>query len=247
VVHPNNPTGSFVRRGELEFLVRCSKERSLAIIADEVFADYSLASDLTERGGGPEATPGEAEGRVATHAAVSEALTFTLSGLSKICALPQMKLAWIALNGPKDLLHRAQERLELIADTYLSVAAPLAHALPRLLEARRALQPQILKRLRQNLEWLDGQLVPDPLIRRLKVAGGWYVILKLPAIRTDEDWALELLRQDGVLVHPGHFFDFHSDQHLVVSLLTKPEAFQEGIGRMVLRVRRAGSAVTSEE
>lgn len=225
VVHPNNPTGSLVRQAELDSLIRCCKEHSLALIADEVFADYSLSTDQA--------------GRVASHAAVSSVLTYTLSGLSKISALPQMKLAWIVVNGPADLLPSALARLEMIADTYLSVAAPLAHALPKLLAGRRAIQSQILQRLRQNLQWLDQQLPADSLIRRLKTAGGWYVILKLPGIRTDEDWALELLRQGGVLVHPGHFYDFPSDGHLVVSLLPTPENFKLGMEKIIARVEKS--------
>jgi aspartate/methionine/tyrosine aminotransferase len=247
VVHPNNPTGSLVSQTELDFLIRCCKEHSLALIADEVFADYPLSPDAADRFDtndplrGPGALRGDDGRRVASHAAVSGVLTFTLSGLSKISALPQMKLAWIVVNGPADLLRSALARLELIADTYLSVAAPLAHALPKLLEGRRALQSQILQRIRQNLQWLDQQLLPDSMIRRLKTAGGWYVILKLPAIRTDEDWALELLRQDSVLVHPGHFYDFPSDGHLVVSLLPTPENFKQGMEKLSARVGRSSS------
>ena len=225
VVHPNNPTGSLVRKAELDSLIRCCQEHSLALIADEVFADYSLSADQA--------------GQVASHAAVSDILTFTLSGLSKISALPQMKLAWIVVNGPADLLRSALARLELIADTYLSVAAPLAHALPKLLAGRRALQSQILQRIRRNLQWLDQRLPADSLVRRLKTAGGWYVILKLPTIRTDEDWALELLRQDGVLVHPGHFYDFPAEGHLVVSLLPTLENFKHGMQKLIARVGRS--------
>jgi alanine-synthesizing transaminase len=223
VVHPNNPTGSFVRRAELEFLLASCQERCLAVIADEVFADYALAPD---------------EQRVVTHAGVTEALTFTLSGLSKISALPQMKLAWVVVNGPPDLLSAAVARLEIIADTYLSVSAPLAHALPRLLETRRALQPQILERVRANLGWLDGRLPADSPVSRLKTEGGWYAILKLPAVRSDEDWAVEILTRDGVLVHPGHFYDFARDGHLVISLLPAPGIFQQGMGKVLARLFR---------
>jgi alanine-synthesizing transaminase len=225
VVHPNNPTGTFVRHEELDFLLRCCRHHSLALIADEVFADYPLSPD-------------ECATSVASHAGASEVLTFTLSGLSKISALPQMKLGWIVVNGPAELLRSALERLEMIADTYLSVSAPLAHALPRLLETRRKLQPQVSARLRENLLWLDQQLGPESPIRRMRAAGGWYAILQLPAIRTDEDWALELLREDGVLAHPGHFYDFHSDGFLVVSLLPPTETFQSGIEKLIQRVRR---------
>jgi alanine-synthesizing transaminase len=221
VVHPNNPTGSFVRRRELAELLAYCQKQDVALVADEVFVDYPLQAD-------PQ--------RVVTHAAVTEALTFTLSGLSKISALPQMKLAWVVVNGPAQLLRRGLERLEVIADTYLSPSAPLALALPALLEERRTMQPQIRERLASNLRLLDTRLAPDLPVTRLEVEGGWYAILRLPSIRTDEEWAIELARKDGVLVHPGHFFDFGSDGYLVISLLTRREVFEEGVARILNRV-----------
>jgi len=226
VVHPNNPTGSYVRPTELDSLVRICKQHSMALIADEVFADYPL-------------TPAVAEGeRVVSHAATSSVLTFTLSGLSKISALPQMKLAWVVVNGPADLLRDALDRLEMIADTYLSVSAPIAHALPKLLEVRGAIQSQISKRTQENLQWLDGQLSSESVVRRLKTSGGWYVILRLPTMRTDEEWSLEFLRQDGVLVHPGHFFDFPTDGHVVLSLLPTSQDFQPAVSKLIARVEK---------
>lgn len=225
VVHPNNPTGSFVRTQELDWLAGMCARHSLALIADEVFADYPLS-------------PAAASERVVSHAAVSSVLTFTLSGLSKISALPQMKLAWLVVNGPAELLNDALNRLELIADTYLSVSAPLAHALPKWLEGRDAIQSQISKRTQENLRWLDQQLSPSSLVRRLKTSGGWYAILRLPATRTDEDWSLEFLRQDHVLVHPGHFYDFHSDGHVVLSLLPTTENFQAAVQKLLARVEK---------
>jgi aspartate/methionine/tyrosine aminotransferase len=221
VVHPNNPTGSFVRRKELAELLAFCQRRDMALVADEVFADYLLAADSQ---------------RVVSHAAVTEALTFTLSGLSKISALPQMKAAWAVVNGPAQFLPDALARLEIIADTYLSLSAPVALALPKLLETRREIQPQILERVRTNLQLLDARLVVNQIINRLEVEGGWYAILRLPSIRTDEEWAIELARQDGVLVHPGHFFDFSSEGHLVISLLTERAVFEEGIRRILARV-----------
>jgi aspartate/methionine/tyrosine aminotransferase len=125
--------------------------------------------------------------------------------------------------------------LEVIADTYLSVSAPLAQALPELLELRHQVQPQILGRVRQNLRWLDEQLSRGGAISRLETEGGWYVILRVPAVRSDEDWAMELLRDDGVLVHPGHFYEFPSESHLVLSLLPSTEAFEEGMLKIVAR------------
>jgi len=221
VVHPNNPTGSFVSPQELQTLLRHCREHELALVADEVFSDYAFASEPAH---------------VASHAGISNALTFTLSGLSKISALPQMKLAWVIVNGPPEELREAEARLEVIADTYLSVSAPLAHALPALLDSRRILQPQILDRLRSNLRWLDEQLTPACPVNRLRAEGGWYAILRVPSTRSDDDWAIELLSRDAVFVHPGHFYDFPSEGHLVISLLPLPEVFQEGIRRLVGRI-----------
>jgi aspartate/methionine/tyrosine aminotransferase len=218
VVHPNNPTGSFARRAEREALARLCRRHSLALIADEVFADYAFEPGVE---------------RVATHAAADDALTFTLSGLSKISALPQMKLAWIVASGPRQLLGEALARLEIIADTFLSVSAPLAHALPRLLDMRRSLQPQVLERVRSNLRRLDHLIASGSPVSRLVTEGGWYAILRVPATRSDEDWAVELLRSDGVHVHPGHFYDFPGEGHLVVSLLPQPEMFTAGIVKIL--------------
>ncbi len=241
-VHPNNPTGSFVHDREFEFLLGCCQKQPLALIADEVFADYAFdrcVAPVPRAGRAQEiATPKGADtsaDRVLSFAAESKVLTFTLSGLSKISALPQMKLAWLIVNGPEDLLCKALARLEVIADTYLSVSAPLAHALPELLESRHKVQPLILSRMQQNLRWLDQQLSRGSAVSRLEAEGGWYVILRVPAVRSDEAWAIELLREDGVLVHPGHFYDFACESHLVLSLLPFPEVFQEGILSILAR------------
>ncbi len=220
VVHPNNPTGSFVKNQELKALLECCRERSLALIADEVFADYAFESD---------------EKRVTTHTHVADALTFTLSGLSKIAALPQMKLAWVVVNGSGEELKQALSRLEFIADAYLSVSVPLARALPRLLETRHAMQPQILARVQANLRQLDSQLARGTPVSRLQTEGGWYAVLRLPTTRSDDDWAIEFLSKDGVLVHPGHFYDFASEGYVVLSLLPRPEGFAEGIRKILPR------------
>lgn len=224
VVNPNNPTGSFLHANELAGLVELCQSRGMALIADEVFADYGFEPE-------PGAPP-----RVRSLAATNEVLNFTLSGLSKISALPQMKLAWIVMNGPQPLLASALERLAIIADTYLSVSAPLAYALPGLLETRRTLQPQIQQRVLDNLDWLDRALPQDSPLGRLENEGGWYAVLRVPSIKADDDWAVELLREEGVLVHPGHFYDFASDGHLVISLLPKPEVLREGVRRIVRHV-----------
>jgi len=221
VVHPNNPTGSFVKLGELETLAESCREGRGALIADEVFGDYALEAG---------------DDRVPSHAAASEVLTFTLSGLSKISALPQMKLGWLVVTGPKGELETALERLEVIADTYLSVSAPLAHALPALLEVRKRIQPRIMQRLRSNLCWLDQQAPSCRVVTRLKVEGGWYAVLKVLGTASDEDWAVDLLMAEGVLVHPGHFYDFPDEGHLVISLLTDEQVFREGMGRLLARL-----------
>jgi alanine-synthesizing transaminase len=229
VVHPNNPTGSFVRRRELDALSQFCAGRNLALIADEVFADFGFVADDS---------PDDSVSRVVTHAAESRALTFTLSGLSKISALPQMKLAWLVANGPEPLLHNALARLEIIADTYLSVSAPLACALPKLLATRSSIQPQILARVKTNLAKLDEHLSKGSAVSRLHVEGGWYAILRLPRTRSDEDWAVRLVGEDGVLAHPGHFFDFAADGFLVISLLPRAEVFEDGVARILARVAK---------
>ncbi|MEJ2008926.1 MAG: pyridoxal phosphate-dependent aminotransferase [Acidobacteriota bacterium] len=224
VVHPNNPTGSFVQLNELASLSGCCRENQGALIADEVFADYAFQ-------------PGAQ--RVACHAAASEVLTFTLSGLSKISALPQMKLGWVVASGPEKELKVALERLEVIADTYLSVSAPIANALPALLELRTKVQPKIMERLRSNLCWLDQAADSCPAVTRLSSEGGWYAILKVPEVLSDEEWAVELLTKEGVLVHPGHFYDFPGEGNLVISLLTEDAVFQEGAGRILAHVAKS--------
>lgn len=214
VVHPNNPTGSYVSPKERDELNRFCHEYGLSLIVDEVFLDYA-------HDGAPRET-------FASNAVV---LTFTLSGLSKISALPQMKLAWIITSGPQT--GAAMERLEVIADTYLSMNAPLQLALPALLDQRRNIQPLLLDRVRINLEELDRRLATQKTCQRLAVEGGWYAILRVPVTQSDEELAIDLLRKVGVLVHPGHFYDFPSDGYLVVSLITVPEDFRKGISAVL--------------
>jgi alanine-synthesizing transaminase len=216
VVNPNNPTGSFVKSRELDALVDLCKRRSLAIISDEVFSDYAFAAD-------PD--------RVASLTGVDEVLTFSLSGLSKVAGLPQMKLGWIVTNGPLSQRGAAMERLELIADTYLSVATPVQHALPRLLAAGDNIRGQIRRRTRKNLDTLHAS-TSNSANRTLQVEGGWYATIQVPRIRTEEEWALHLLDRFDVLVQPGYFYDFDQDGLLVLSLLTPTEVFSEGLRRV---------------
>ena len=159
-------------------------------------------------------------------------LTFTLSGLSKISGLPQMKAAWLAVSGPQDLRSEALARLEVIADTYLSVNAPVQLAIPIFLHQRHSFQQQLLSRVRRNLAELDRQLAGQNACSRLSVEGGWNAVLCVPAIRSDEDLAMHLLTEKGVFVHPGHFYDFSKDGSLVVSLITPEARFLKGIASL---------------
>jgi alanine-synthesizing transaminase len=216
LVHPNNPTGSYVSEHERAGLNRLCHDHQLALIVDEVFLDYNHDA-LWRR----------------SFAFNQEALTFTLSGLSKISALPQMKLAWIAISGPEELRDSAVHRLEVIADTYLSVNAPIQLAAPVFLQQRKTVQPFLLQRLGENLAELDRQLAKQKTCARLQVEGGWYAVLRVPVTQSDEDLAISLMRNLSVLVHPGHFYDFPSDGYLIVSLITEPQQFSEGIGKVL--------------
>lgn len=216
LVHPNNPTGSYVSAKERERLNELCTEHQLALIVDEVFLDYG--HDVSRR-----------QSFVSNNAA----LTFTLSGISKISALPQMKLAWIAVNGPSDKSPGALERLEVIADTFLSVTTPVQWAAQTLIEQGTPVQSQLLERVRTNLTELDRQVAQQKACARLAVEGGWYAVLRVPAISSDEDLAISLLQQCGVLVHPGHFYDFPQDGYLVLSLITPESRFREGVRRIL--------------
>jgi len=216
VVHPNNPTGSYASSEEMESLNRLCSEYNLALVVDEVFLDYSV--DGAPRN---------------SFVSNNAALTFTLSGISKISGLPQMKLAWIAATGPRDALTQALARMEVISDTYLSMNAPVQLATPTLLDQRKGLQPLLLDRIRHNLQELDYQLSRQKTCERLHVDGGWYAVLRVPALQVDEDLAIDLLRKVAVLVHPGHFYDFPSDGYLVISLITAGDIFREGVKRVL--------------
>jgi alanine-synthesizing transaminase len=220
LVNPNNPTGSFLKRGELDDLVALAAERNLALISDEVFNGYAFGPDPH---------------RVTTLSVVQQALTFCLGGLSKMAGLPQMKLGWIVIGGPTAPRAQATERLELIADTYLSVGTPVQHALPRLLTAGTAVQQQISGRTQENLAWLRSAMAPDSPAQLLEVEGGWYATLRVPRTRSEEEWCLELLERDHVLVQPGYFYDFESEAFLVLSLLTPTVIFREGVRRLLNR------------
>jgi aspartate/methionine/tyrosine aminotransferase len=216
VVNPNNPTGSYIKPAELRDLNAFCVERGLAIVADEVFLDY----------------PADGVARP-SFAANNAAPTFTLSGLSKLSALPQMKVAWMAVSGPEVLKRAAMKRLEVIADTFLSMNAPIQLATPRLLEMGAGIRLQLQQRVAANLRELDSQLAQQKMIARLQIEGGWYAVVRVPAVRSDEELAIALLEREGVLTHPGHFYDFPREGHLVVSLITKAEELREGLRRVL--------------
>jgi alanine-synthesizing transaminase len=216
VVHPNNPTGSYAAAAEISALNVFCNGYDVALIVDEVFLDY--------------AHDGAPRPSFVSNASV---LTFALSGVSKISALPQMKLAWVATSGSEQLVRQAGARLEIIADTFLSMNAPVQLAASVLLDQRKQVQPVLLDRLRVNVAELDRQLGSTPSCTRLNVEGGWYAVVRVPAVQSDESLAIDLLRQVAVVVHPGHFYDFPNEGYLVLSLITEPDIFREGIARLL--------------
>ena len=218
VVSPNNPTGSFLKRAELAAM----EALGLPIVADEVFASYPLREDPA---------------RVTTILeSTGSAPVFALGGLSKLAGLPQMKVGWIVVGGPAGAAREALARLELVADTYLSVGTPIQHALPVLLATRGPAATAIRARTLRNLAQLRSRLSLAPSVTLLDVEGGWSATLRLPRVRSETAWALTLLEEEGVLVHPGHFYDFAHEAFVVVSLLTEPAIFDAGVLRLLTRV-----------
>jgi len=243
VVHPNNPTGSYVRGAEIRPLNKFCFAHGLALIVDEVFLDYEVGNpEAVERDSGSlharldRHSPTPSLGRddaAPSFVGNDEVLTFTLSGLSKVSALPQMKVGWTVTSGPALQVDMAMARLEVIADTYLSMSAPVQWAVPVMLEQRKSIQRQLISRVRANLAELDRQLSGQQACQRLCVEGGWYAVLRIPVTRSDEQLCIDLVRETSVLVHPGHFYDFESDGYLVLSLITEPEIFTDGCRRVL--------------
>ena len=220
VVSPNNPTGSRLGRRELDRLDRLAREHDAAIIVDEVFVDYDLTHDTRNEA----AVPLQGE---------SPSLVFSLGGLSKSIGLPQAKLAWIAVNGPPALVDEALARLEFAADAYLSVSTPVQEAAADLLAAGGGVREQIQERVADNYRHLVRSVPETSGCTVLAADGGWYAVLRVPAIASEEDLVLSLLEGDEVLTHPGYFFDFQSGAHVVVSLLPAPDVFRDGVGRLI--------------
>jgi hypothetical protein len=219
VVNPNNPTGNYLRRSELAVI----EEIGLPLVSDEVFSAYPLVGDPT---------------RVVTVLSSRGPLSFALGGLSKLVAMPQLKVSWLAVGGHPGHVREALSRLELIADTYLSVATPTQLALPRLLARQGVVTATIAERTRSCLDTLEATLAGSPATV-LRVEGGWYAVVRLPDTKSEVDWVLEFLQQDGVLVHPGWFYDFTTEPFVVLSLLTPRGTFAEGARRLARRIEVA--------
>ncbi len=216
VVNPNNPTGHFCSKAEAARLNEICSRNRMALMADEVFLDFALSEESPR-----------------SFAANREVLAFTMSGLSKISGLPQMKLAWLVTSGPSELKSEALARLNVIADTYLSMNAPVQHAAPVLLGQRHTFREQLMDRVRRNLSVLDTKLAAQNSCSRLEVQGGWYAIIRVPRTRMDEDLAIELLAEHAVYVHPGHFYDFPAEGNLVISLITREDEFAKGVEKLL--------------
>jgi len=229
LVHPNNPTGHFTKPWEARELARLCRDHDLSLIVDEVFLDYGFAG-----------RPGGESGSFAN--GLDGVPVFVVSGLSKIAGLPQMKAAWIVATGPET--ETAMERLEMIADTFLSMNAPVQCALPAWLDGRAGIQGQIQRRVKANLAELDRELAKLPAVRRLELEGGWYAVLRIPALKPDEETVLALLEL-GVWVHPGYFFGMAESGWLVLSLLAPVVEFSNGVTILInYFAKNQGSNIT---
>ena len=217
IVSPNNPTGSYITARELDRVLELCRERGWALIVDEVFADYPL----------------DANAPLTDIAARADIPAFTLGGLSKTAGLPQLKLGWIVAGGPSDACSAALAGIELIADSFLSVGTPVQVAAPQLLERGAAIRMEIHERVRANLRALRRNAQLFPACDVLSVEGGWSAVIRVPAVLTEEQLILELLNREGILAHPGYFFDFPREAFLVVSLLPGPDVFRDATARLL--------------
>ncbi len=220
VVSPNNPTGSVISSQETERINSLCQQYDMALVCDEVFSDFPFETTIQQK----------------SFVENKDVLTFTLGGISKALGLPQMKLSWIVINGPQDLVEPACARLEIIADTYLSVSTPAQNAIPVWLSKREAIQNEISLRLKANLEFLKDQIQNREGCQLLTPQGGWSAVVRIPNRCSEEQWVLKFLKEDLVLVHPGYFFDFDLQGYIIVSLLPPPHIFQEGIRRVLGRI-----------
>lgn len=216
LIHPGNPTGVYLKRNELEGIRNMARRHQLALIVDEVFLDYPLSEEPEQAG---------------SLAGECDVLTFVLSGLSKVAGLPQMKLSWICASGEESQKREALDRLEHVSDLFLSVGTPVQHALGRFLDLADHIRPLILSRIVTNYEFL--QKPRSGGVNVLRVEGGWYAVVRLPAVLSSEQWAMRLLSRQNVYTHPGYLFDFAIEGCLVVSLLTPTATFRTGIRRIL--------------
>lgn len=224
IVNPNNPTGSFLKKSEADDLLPLCAARNVALISDEVFADFARGDDPR---------------RLVTLAGDTRALAFSLGGLSKSCGLPQMKLGWIVVSGPRTLCDEALGRLDVIADTFLSVGTPVQRAAVEWLKRVGELQAPITARITRNATALESAVAAQPEVSLLRPEGGWSAVLRFPATATEEARTLRLLEERNVLVHPGYFFDFSQEAFLVVSLLPRPEDFDRSVEQLLSTPTRA--------
>lgn len=222
VVNPNNPTGTYLSDAECDALLSIASHRHLPLISDEVFMDFDILPRKTI---------------CRTLIGRDQVMSFSLNGLSKAAGMPQVKLAWIALNGRPSEVETVRARLELISDTYLSVGTPVQKQLGSLLQIGQAFQAEIRARLRENVHLLDESL-RDTAAHRLHMDGGWSAVVQLPKTRTEENWTLSFLKEEKVVVQPGFYFDMPPGAFVVLSLLTEPAQFQEGLRRISANVRR---------
>jgi aspartate/methionine/tyrosine aminotransferase len=228
IVNPNNPTGSFVKAGEFKCLSETCAAHDVAMIADEVFVDYELQ-------------PGARAAAASVIAAGHGPLTISLGGLSKSAGLPQLKLGWMVLGGADAAVEAALGRLELVCDTYLSVSTPVQAAAAELIERAAPIRAQIQRRTVANHRRLVEMVADVPACRVLRAEGGWYGVVQVPSLGSEEDLVVSLVEQDGVLVHPGYFFDFPRESYLVVSLLAPEPVFADGVERILRRVSSLSS------
>ncbi len=225
-VHPNHPTGSYIKLNELSYLTNLCQKYGIALICDEVFADYSLSSELSH-------SP-----RARSALQQTEILSFSLSGLSKVALLPQWKIAWMVVTGPQNLVEKSMQKLEMISDTFLSANTPAQLALKAILGQYQSIQAPLINRLQHNLHILHRLHKPTSAWQPLRVEGGWNAIIRLPRILSELEWCLKFLDYDDVLVYPGFYFDFLQEGFIVLSLLVESSLFQEAVRRIDQRIEQ---------
>lgn len=216
VINPNNPTGNFVRSEEKVILNTLCQERGSSLISDEVFLDFVIDQNAEPL----------------SFADNDEVLTFTLSGISKILGLPQMKLSWIVVSGPERQVNEALRRLEIMADATLSASTPSQNALNTWMQRRSEIQSEISERICQNYRLLKEIFKDRKELTVLGVEGGWQAVIRTDVGMDDETLALKFLEKAGVWIHPGYLYDFKEGEYFVVSLLPSSPNLREGLRRI---------------